>query len=91
MSLLKVPANRSKAVDYKLLSLGATIPLGTSGKLLAQYGRISASAGADRKTFSIGYDHWLSKRSDLYAVAMSDRLQGLSGGSSYSVGLRHRF
>ena len=82
--------NSTTKRDYKIGSVGASVPLG-EGKFLAQYSRISASVGADRKTFSAGYDYWLSKRTDLYAVAMSDKLEGLSGGSSYSVGLRHRF
>lgn len=82
--------NDSTRRDYKIGSVGASVPVG-QGKFLAQYGRINASVGADRKTFSAGYDYLLSKRTDLYAVAMSDKLTGLSGGSSYSVGIRHRF
>ena len=38
-----------------------------------------------------GYDYLLSKRSGFYAVAMSDKITGLSECSSYSVGVRHRF
>lgn len=82
--------NLTTGRDYKILGLGAAVPLG-NGKLLAQYSRLNASVGADRQTFSFGYDYILSKRSDLYAVAMSDKLDGLSKGNSYSVGLRHRF
>ncbi|HEX2011164.1 MAG TPA: porin [Roseateles sp.] len=82
--------NETLGRDYKISGLGASLPIG-EGKLIAQYGRVSASVGADRKTFSFGYDHFVSKRTDLYAVAMSDKLDGLSGGSSYSVGVRHRF
>ncbi|QPF75187.1 porin [Roseateles sp. DAIF2] len=82
--------NSSNGRDYKITGLGAAVPVG-DGKLLAQYGRMSASAGPDRKTLTVGYDHYLSKRTDVYAVAMSDKLDGLSGGSSYSLGIRHRF
>ena len=82
--------NETTKRDYKIASIGAAVPMG-EGKWLAQYSRISASAGADRKTFSFGYDYQLSKRSDIYAVAMSDKLSGLSSGNSYSLGLRHRF
>ncbi|MDN3922736.1 porin [Roseateles violae] len=82
--------NKSIHRDYKIFGLGATINVG-AGKILAQYGQISASAGPDRKTFSIGYDYWLSKRTDLYLVGMSDQLDGQSDGASYSLGLRHRF
>ena len=47
--------------------------------------------GGNRNTFSLGYDHFLSKRTDLYAVMMSDKQAGKSGGSAYAVGMRHRF
>jgi predicted porin len=82
--------NTSNGREYKISGIGAALPLG-DGKLLAQYGNLSASLGADRKTFSFGYDHYLSKRTDVYAVAMSDKLEGLSKGHSVSVGIRHRF
>jgi predicted porin len=82
--------NKSINRDYKIAGIGTAVPIG-AGKLLAQYGQISASAGPDRKTFSLGYDYMMSKRTDLYAVAMSDDLDGLSKGASYSVGVRHRF
>lgn len=82
--------NTTTGRDYKIAGIGAAVPIG-GGKLLAQYGHLGASVGPDRKTFSFGYDHFVSKRTDVYAVAMSDKLDGLSGGSSYSVGIRHRF
>ena len=76
--------------DYKIAGVGAAVPVG-EGKILVQYGQMDASLGADRKTFTAGYDHQLSKRTDVYAVAMSDKLDGLSRGNSYSLGIRHRF
>lgn len=82
--------NTSNGREYKIAGFGAAVPIG-DGKLLAQYGNMSASVGADRKTFSFGYDHYVSKRTDVYAVAMSDKLDGLSNGNSVSVGIRHRF
>lgn len=82
--------NKTTGRDYKITAAGAAVPIG-NGKILAQYSQISASLGADRKTFSFGYDHYLSKRTDVYAVAMSDKLDNLSDGNSYSLGIRHRF
>jgi len=76
--------------DYKIGGVGAAIPVG-EGKILVQYGQMDASLGADRKTFTAGYDYQLSKRTDVYAVGMSDKLDGLSKGNSYSLGIRHRF
>ena len=40
---------------------------------------------------SVGYDHLLSKRTDLYGVYMSDQLSGLGTGNNYGAGVRHRF
>ncbi len=84
--------NTTRNVDYKLYEAGASVPIG-NGKVLAQYGQISPSVGAKRKTFTVGYDHWLSKRTDVYAMAMSDKLTGQvnGNGNSFSVGVRHRF
>lgn len=82
--------NDTRHIDYKITELGAAVPIG-QGKLLAQYGQIRQSVGAGRKTWSFGYDYWFSKRTDLYIVGMSDRLDNLSAGSSLSVGVRHRF
>lgn len=82
--------NSTSKRDYKLANVGVAVPVG-GGKLLAQYGRISASVGADRKTFTFGYDYNLSKRTDVYAAYMNDKVDGLSSGVSYGAGVRHRF
>ena len=82
--------NDTRRIDYKIYEAGIAVPVGL-GKLLAQYGQISPSAGAGRKTWTVGYDYFISKRTDLYAMAMSDKIVGLSGGNSLSVGMRHRF
>jgi predicted porin len=66
----------------------------TAGKVLVAYGvleRASNSLERDLKTFSVGYDHYLSKRTDVYVAAMHDKAEGLSAGKSYAVGIRHRF
>lgn len=82
--------NDTKKVDYKIYEAGVSIPVGAA-KLLAQYGQISPTTGAGRKTWTVGYDYWLSKRTDLYAVAMIDKLSNQTAGESFSVGMRHRF
>lgn len=82
--------NDTRRIDYKISELGAAVPIG-QGKLLMQYGQIKPSTGAGRKTWTVGYDYFFSKRTDLYLVGMSDRIDGLSAGSSVSVGVRHRF
>ena len=82
----------NKTIDNttKVLGLGADYALG-AGKLMAQWNKQSPDAGDDLKTFSFGYGHQLSKRTDLYAVYMNEKKTGLSTGNSYAVGVRHRF
>ena len=76
--------------SFKITGLGAAVPLGR-GKLLFQTGRVDSEKTADRTTTSFGYDHELSKRTDVYAVAMADKLSGTGTGKSYALGIRHRF
>lgn len=82
--------NDTSGMGYDITGLGASIKAG-AGNVLAQWGRISPDSGAKRTTFSVGYDYFLSKRTDLYAVFMSDKISGLSGGTNYGVGIRHKF
>ncbi len=82
--------NTSTNNDYKITGLGASAPLG-AGKALLQWGQIKPKTGAKRSTLTVGYDYNLSKRTDLYAVYMNDKITGLSGGKNYSLGVRHRF
>jgi predicted porin len=83
----------NKTIDNttKVIGLGGEMVVGEVGKLMLQWGKLSPDVGADRKTISFGYDHQMSKRTDLYAVYMHDKLTGLGAGKSYAVGVRHRF
>ena len=76
--------------SYTISCLGGDLTLG-QGKALLQWGKISPDIGAKRTTVSVGYDYFLSKRTDIYAAYMSDKVTGLSSGTSYSGGIRHRF
>jgi predicted porin len=59
----------------------------------------AAGGNVQRKVFTVGYDHWLSKRTDLYALVMRDSTRtntvgsGLlnASGTSFAVGVRHTF
>jgi predicted porin len=84
-------SNDSTGRNHDISGLGFAVPVGPLGKALLQWGHISPDAGASRTTVSLGYDHYLSKRTDLYGAYMSDQLSGLSNGNSYSLGIRHRF
>lgn len=97
-------------VSYKVWDLSATVPVG-AGNILAGYasrrtsdavGPVPATAAGgnvQRKVFTVGYDYWLSKRTDLYAMVMRDSTRtntvgsGLlnASGTSFAVGMRHAF
>jgi predicted porin len=80
----------------KTASVGATVPLG-NGKVLASFAQTRRSGattiGDDEKrnTASVGYDYELSKRTDLYAIYMNDKITDLNRGNSFGAGIRHRF
>ena len=82
--------NTTTPNTFDIAGLGAKFPLG-SGAVLVQWGQIAPDTGAERQTVSAGYSHNLSKRTDVYAVLMHDKVEGLSAGNGYSVGIRHRF
>ncbi|MBS0508364.1 MAG: porin [Proteobacteria bacterium] len=73
----------------KTLQVGASAPLG-GGNLLASWAKTDFSS-SDRKTFTVGYDYYLSKRTDVYAMFMNDRITSQPTGNSFGVGMRHRF
>ena len=75
----------------KTAQVGASVPLG-GGKVLASYAQTKLSlANLSRKTFTVGYDYELSKRTDAYAMVMNDRITTFDSGTSLAVGIRHRF
>lgn len=74
----------------KTTSIGASAPVG-AGKFLAAYAQTKIDGGASRKTASFGYDYFLSKRTDIYAVYMNDKITAKSTGNSFGVGIRHSF
>ena len=80
--------------DYATWQLGSTVPLG-SGNILLSYASSKktepALADVKRGTLGLGYDHNLSKRTDLYAVYLNDKVKGLATGTSLVAGVRHRF
>lgn len=75
----------------KTIHLGASAPLG-GGSVLASWARTNVTAlDTSRKTLTLGYDYFLSKRTDLYAMYMNDRITAQPSGNSFAVGMRHRF
>jgi predicted porin len=83
-----------KTIELRTLQLGLAAPLG-SGRVLLSAARTAKQqtlvADATRTTVTLGYDHDLSKRTDVYAALMSDKVSELSRGTGYTLGIRHRF
>ena len=85
--------SKNDVTDAKLktATLGASVPMG-AGKILAAYARTRNNLlDATRQTLTVGYGYDLSKRTDLYANVMHDRITDRSNGTSFGVGVRHRF
>ncbi len=74
----------------KTYSLGASVPVG-SGKVMLASARTRFDPGNTRKTTSVGYDYNFSKRTDVYGIVMRDSITTFAGGTSYALGVRHRF
>ncbi|MGJ7487615.1 porin [Variovorax sp. LT2P21] len=85
---------KTEVADYdaRTTSLGVSVPVG-AGAILAAIARTKVEGAYDgsRTTGSVGYDYFLSKRTDLYAVLMQDRITDRSHGNSVGLGMRHRF
>jgi predicted porin len=88
-------ATASSAMKDKTWSLGLGAPVGAGTVMLgyANTARSGSLVGADvkRDTFTAGYDYNLSKRTDLYAMLMSDKITIASREESIGLGIRHRF
>lgn len=82
-------------LDDQTYSLGVKAPAGNGDVLLAYaHTRRSGSlAGSElkRATAALGYDYNLSRRTDLYAIAMSDKLGSAGRATSVAAGIRHKF
>lgn len=78
------------AADKTTVSLGLSAPVG-SGKVLAAWAQSKIDAGNTRDTLTVGYDYPLSKRTDVYAMLMNDKITTFTSGTSVGVGVRHKF
>jgi predicted porin len=71
---------------------GVTVPLGP-GIVMASYAYSRSNGGLDQthKSWALGYDYPLSKRTDVYAAYLNDKYTSQSSGNTYGVGLRAKF
>jgi predicted porin len=90
-----IKTDATSDVKVKNAQAGISVPIG-AGKLLAAYGKskldlVAPLADKTSQILTLGYDYNLSKRTDLYAIYMSDKYTALSSGTTLAVGVRHTF
>lgn len=92
-----ISGSSSKGTDAvaRTYHAGVSIPVTKSGSVLVDWARTSRDQPkmpySIRNTAAIGYDYFLSKRTDAYAIYMIDKLSTAGTGSTYALGLRHKF
>jgi predicted porin len=87
--------NADTNVSSKTWQLGESIPVTATGSILASIARTTVdnpklSVGA-HTTAGLGYDYFLSKRTDVYATYLYDHIVDKVKGNSYALGIRHTF
>jgi predicted porin len=82
-------------VKSRTYQIGAAIPLSPVSRILASWAHTRnmflSTPDTMRNTESLGFDYYLSKRTDLYAIYMVDKFTGNGTGNTYATGLRHTF
>lgn len=77
--------------EAKTYSVGVSVPAGGPGRILAGFAKTKMEPGNTRDTATLGYDYNLSKRTDVYAMLMRDKITNFSSGTSWGLGIRTRF
>lgn len=89
--------NAVTEVTSRTWQLGAALPVtpAPGGSVLLSWARTTVDNPAlrvgDHDTVSLGYDHYLSRRTDVYATYLYDHIEGRVKGNSYALGIRHLF
>jgi predicted porin len=91
----KIKTDATNDVSTVNYNVGAKVPLG-AGSLLAQYGNSKITTQnlatvTKSQIATFGYDYFLSKRTDVYAVMMLEKLTAAKHGSTYALGVKHTF
>jgi predicted porin len=75
--------------------LGTAVPVTAAGSVLFSWARTGVSnpreATPEHNTAALGYDHVLSKRTNVYAVWLYDHVDTRAAGNSLILGIRHLF
>lgn len=81
--------------DTRTYDMGVKVPVTRSGALLAEWAHTNRTRTGvpenRRNTASVGYDHSLSKRTDVYAIYSYDKQTSFDSGNTIGFGIRHTF
>lgn len=88
--------DKQYATENKIWDVSASVPVTASSSVLLAYGhsKLNATATPTRKTASVAYDYFLSKRTDVYVVYMNDKVPAAAlypTGNTFAVGMKHAF
>ncbi len=87
--------NAGSDIRSRTWQLGTSVPVTQGGSVLASWAHTTVDNPAlrvgDHDTGALGYDHYLSKRTDVYVTYLYDHVDGRTKGNSYAVGIRHLF
>ena len=87
----KVGPSGNANLTNKYFSLGALAPIG-GGNLKAAWSRFDPSgANNNISKYSIGYEYFLSKRTDIYADFGSGHQDAKTNNNAFAVGVKHTF
>lgn len=82
-------------VTSRTYQLGTSVPVTAGGSILASWARTGVdnphSAVGAHNTAALGYDLFLSRRTDVYLTYLNDHIDGRVRGNSYATGIRHTF
>jgi len=88
-------SNNNVETGSHTYELGMSMPVSPSSSILAEWARTKQSGGVTnnslRNTSSLAFDHFLSKRTDVYLVYSLDKLSRDSTGNTVGAGIRHTF
>lgn len=105
MNLIGAADDSQYDLKSNTIQLGTSVPLG-NGSVLFSWARTKVKADGDfsaalggtdvrssivRNTASLGYDYFLSKRTDIYSVLSYDKLTDEASAFSFGIGIRQRF
>ncbi|SFA68768.1 Outer membrane protein (porin) [Collimonas sp. OK607] len=83
------------AIKSHTYQAGVSVPVTTTSSLQFSWARTNVdnpkAATGIRNTAGLGYDYFLSRRTDIYVNYLYDHVAGHEVGNSYALGIRHLF